>query len=72
MRTTMLVKIRHIYEHDAEQFEARLTELIDGIMDQGGAIDDIKYVSDPATAENSRGGFGALIIYEVPETKEAS
>lgn len=60
------VRVRHIYERDAEKFEADLNEALRRILEQGGVIDDIKYASDPPTEKNKHGGFGALVVFELP------
>jgi hypothetical protein len=56
--------VKHIYDHEAHDFELRLEDAIQGIASEGGVIGDIKYSVDPSTDHNKRGGFGALIIYE--------
>lgn len=66
MATTNRLMVRHVYERDAEKFEADLNEALRRILAQGGVVGDIKYVSDPTSRENPRGGFGALVIYELP------
>lgn len=61
-----LLRVAHVYEHDARKFEDLLNQLLDKIVADGGSVGDIKYVSDPATEFEKRGGFGALVIYEKP------
>ena len=59
---TVELKVRHIYDHDAHRFETAVNEAIGVIVEDGGVVADIQYGSDPATSDNHRGGFGALII----------
>jgi hypothetical protein len=60
------LRVAHVYEHDARKFEEMLNQMLDRIVEQGGSVGDIKYASDVATREERRGGFGALVIYELP------
>ena len=62
---TDVLNVKHIYEHDGEHFEQRLNEALRDIIQGGGVVGDIQYVSDSATSENPRGGFGALVIWEM-------
>lgn len=64
-RTRLLV--RHVYEHHEAKFEGLINDAVQAIVAEGGTVGDIKYAIDPSTGENQRGGFGALIIYELPE-----
>lgn len=66
MTATVLEAI-HVYEHDRRTFEADMNQALKNIMEMKGVIADIKYAIDASTGENSRGGFGALIIFEHPE-----
>lgn len=59
------LRVAHVYEHDPRTFQNVLNELVGKIVDEGGVVGDIKYVSDPATEVERRGGFGALVIYEM-------
>lgn len=61
------VRIRHVYTHDPSDFENELNEAIVRILKEDGTIGDIKYAVDPSTGPSVRGGFGALVIYEVPK-----
>ena len=61
------LKVRHIYEHDSADFERAINRAIAQILDAGGVVGDIQYVNDPASNQNHRGGFGALIIYETED-----
>ena len=61
------LKVRHIYEHDSDDFELAINRAIAAILAADGVVGDIQYVNDPATDQNHRGGFGALIIYETEE-----
>ncbi len=61
-----LLKVAHVYEHDARKFEENFNLLLDRIVSEDGVVGDIKYASDPATHEERRGGFGALVVYEIP------
>ena len=67
----MTVQVRHIYERDARKFEEDLNEALARIVAEGGIIGDVKYVSDPASEQNRLGGFGALVLYELPQRKAA-
>ncbi len=62
--TDRLLRVAHVYEHDARKFEDLLNQLLDRIVAEGGTVGDIKYASDPASEAETRGGFGALVIYE--------
>lgn len=64
METT--VHVRHVYAHDPSEFEREVQEAITRIVGDKGVIGDIKYAVDPSTAGHVRGGFGALIVYEMP------
>lgn len=64
--TDIPLRVKHIYEHDPQTFETSVQTALDELLSAGAQVGDIKYVNDPSTAENKRGGFGALIIYEVP------
>ncbi len=66
MAERTMLKVGHVYEHDARKFEDMLNQLFERILEQGGTIGDIKYASDAPTQFERRGGFGALVIYEVP------
>ncbi len=59
------VRVRHIYEREARKFEDDLNEALRRIVEEGGTLFDVKYVSDPPSRESHTGGFGALVIYEV-------
>lgn len=59
-----LLRVAHVYEHDARKFEDLLNQLLEHIVREGGVVGDIKYASDTATETEKRGGFGALVIYE--------
>lgn len=61
-----LLRVAHVYEHDARKFEDLLNQLLERVVSEGGAVGDIKYASDAASSAERRGGFGALVIYEVP------
>jgi hypothetical protein len=63
--TDRLVRVSHVYEHDSRKFEEQLNLELRHIVENGGVIGDIKYASDPATAHERRGGFGALVVYEI-------
>lgn len=68
MEDTQL-KVRHIYEHQKEMFEAEVNRTLKEIVEeQHGVVGEIQYAIDASTTQNSRGGFGALIVYEVPKT----
>ena len=62
--TDRLLRVAHVYEHDARKFEDLLNQLLDRIVAEDGTVGDIKYASDPASEAEARGGFGALVIYE--------
>jgi hypothetical protein len=59
------LKVAHVFEHDARKFEDLLNQLLRKIETDGGTIDEIKYASDAATSVERRGGFGALVVYEI-------
>lgn len=61
-----IVKVIHIYEHEPHEFAEDLADALRRVSESGGIIDDVKYAIDPSTEINRRGGFGALILYEVP------
>jgi hypothetical protein len=60
-----LVKTKHVYERDPHRFEDDVNEALIRIEEEGGIIDEILYSIDPATDNSRRGGFGALIVYEI-------
>jgi len=60
-----LLRVLHVYEHDSRKFEERLNLELRFIVESGGVVGDIKYASDPATSHERRGGFGALVVYEI-------
>lgn len=62
------LRVAHVYEHDARKFEDLLNQLLVKIVSDGGVVGDIKYASDAATSAEKRGGFGALVIYEIPSS----
>ena len=66
-RSDRLLKVAHVYEHDARKFEDLLNLLLERVVAEGGVVGDIKYASDSATSAEKRGGFGALVIYELPK-----
>jgi hypothetical protein len=61
------LKVIHVYDHDAARFERRLNLAVGRVIAANGSIDELLYAIDPSTADNRRGGFGALLICEVPE-----
>lgn len=61
------LKVLHVYDHDAGRFEKRLNIAVGRVIAADGSIDEILYAIDPSTADNRKGGFGALLICEVPE-----
>jgi hypothetical protein len=60
------VLVRHVYEQDAGKFEEEVNEALQRIESDGGLVGDIKYASDAAVSDRRKGGYGALIIYEMP------
>ncbi|MBI2568888.1 MAG: hypothetical protein HYV63_17855 [Candidatus Schekmanbacteria bacterium] len=52
------VEVAHVFTKDAASFETAINERLNRIIEDGGAIGDIKYSVTQA-------GFGALIIYEI-------
>lgn len=61
------LRVRHVYEHQKEMFEAEVNRVLEEIVEeQRGVVEDIQYAIDASTSQNSRGGFGALITFEVP------
>lgn len=60
------LRVTHVYAHDPSELEKELNEAIRRIMEEDGVVGDIKYAIDPSTGSGVRGGFGALVIYEVP------
>ena len=66
----MALRATHVYAHDPKTFEGDLNAALERILGERGVVGDIKYVIDPSTSENQRGGFGALVIYEVPKYRE--
>jgi hypothetical protein len=62
-----IIRIRHVYAHDPSEFEKEINEAVRRIAEQGAVIDEIKYAVDPSTGPHVRGGFGALVIYEIPK-----
>jgi hypothetical protein len=69
---TLDLRTRHIYTHDPSELEREVNAAIDRIIEDGGVVGDIKYAIDPSTNPHVRGGFGALIIYEVGRDRTAS
>ena len=61
-----VVRVRHVYTHDPSELERELQEAINRIVEDKGVIGDIKYAIDPSSGPHVRGGFGALIVYELP------
>ncbi|MCA8961431.1 MAG: hypothetical protein KDC38_12995 [Planctomycetes bacterium] len=59
------LKVRHVYEHDPADFERSVNVALGEILDAGHTLVDLHYSVDPASHENRRGGFGALILFEV-------
>ena len=57
------VKVMHVFSHEPKEFEQEVNEALRRILEQHCVVGDIKYAIDPTT-NSSRGGFGALIIYE--------
>lgn len=60
-----LVKALHVYEKDPRKFEEDLNEALERLVDRGAVVDEILYAIDPSTEMNKRGGFGALVVYEI-------
>ncbi|MCK6546779.1 hypothetical protein L6R52_13090 [Myxococcota bacterium] len=60
-----LVKALHIYEKDPRKFESDLNEALERLIGRGAIVDEILYAIDPSTEANRRGGFGALVVYEL-------
>ncbi|MBI2379022.1 MAG: hypothetical protein HYV07_33815 [Deltaproteobacteria bacterium] len=60
------VQVKHVYAHDKAEFEANVNAALAEIFENDCMLGDIKYSIDPSTEKNSKGGFGALIIYERP------
>ncbi|MEW5851877.1 MAG: hypothetical protein AB2A00_24015 [Myxococcota bacterium] len=58
------LKVRHVYSHEANAFEAELNTTLREVAASGGEIVDVQYAMDPASQENRRGGFGALVLFE--------
>jgi hypothetical protein len=58
------VKVMHVFAHDPSEFEREVNEALRRIFESNAVVGDIKYSIDPTTA-SARGGFGALIIYEM-------
>jgi hypothetical protein len=59
------LSVKHVYSHEPGELEKELNEALRRIDQEGGVVGDIKYAIDP-TGSHVRGGFGALVIYEVP------
>lgn len=64
------LKVIHIYEHDRRVFENELNEALRRIVQSEGQVDDIQYAIDSSTPQNARGGFGALVVYELPSGRD--
>ena len=58
------IKVMHVFTHDPSEFEREVNEALRRILEQSAVVGDIKYSIDPTTS-SARGGFGALIIYEM-------
>jgi hypothetical protein len=58
-------RAQHVYEKDPRKFEEDLNTALDRLLDRGATIAEIQYQIDPSTDVNRRGGFGALILYEI-------
>ena len=65
-----LLRVRHVYAHDRQQFEAEVNEALARIVEHSGVVADIRYSIDPSSHENARIGFGALILFELPESTD--
>jgi hypothetical protein len=65
MTTKQRLKVAHVYDHDARRFEEQVNQMLGKIEDDGGTVDEIQYASDAATNMERRGGWGALIVYEI-------
>ena len=63
--TKRKLRVAHVYEHDARKFEDLVNQMLERIGAEGGVVDDIKYQSDSASSNDRRGGFAALVIYEL-------
>lgn len=59
--------VAHVYAHDPSELEKELNEALRRIVSEDGVVGDIKYAIDPSTGSRVRGGFGALVIYELPD-----
>ena len=63
------VKVMHVFAHEPTEFEREVNEALRRIFEQSCVVGDIKYAIDPTTS-SARGGFGALIIYELEDGGE--
>ena len=59
------LKVMHVFAHEPGEFEREINEALRRICEENCVVGDIKYAVDPTT-DTSRGGFGALIIFERP------
>ena len=66
------LKAAHVYAHDPDVFQNEVNEAFRRIVDAGGSVGDILYAIDPSDRSAARGGFGALIVYEIPKGAEVS
>jgi hypothetical protein len=57
--------VKHVFVHEPGELEKEVNEALRRIEEEEGVVGDIKYAIDP-TGTHVRGGFGALLIYEVP------
>jgi len=66
-----MLKAVHVYEHDAIEFQEVVNQALAKVVEDGGVIHDVQYSIDPSTADNRKGGFGALLIAEFEDKPPA-
>ena len=67
-----IVRALHLYEKDPRKFEDDLNVALGQLVERGAVVDEILYAIDPSTEVNRRGGFGALVVYEIEAEAEST
>ena len=64
-----MLRATHVYEHDAVLFQDLVNQALARVVEDGGVIHEVQYAIDPSTADNRKGGFGALLIAEYEDKR---
>ena len=67
-----MLRAVHVYEHDAIEFQEVVNQALAKVVEDGGVIHEVQYAIDPSTADNRKGGFGALLIAEYEDPPHAA